>query len=1390
MRTMIGKRIGPVPIALVAVLALAAFIAAGLWLTPSGGAQAAFLAPDNQANQHEPPSAITKKGSIPNQTLDVGQPMSAETTATTDAEVVVDLDDYFTIPANVSVDYTFASTNTTSASGLITSSFGTDSGNEITLGAVSAPAKTTVTVTATNSADSTDTATQTFDVTVEENILKMNGVDIDTPNMVIPYGTNVTQVVPVETWGEGACEVVTDGTSLVSRIDDRNTKTTSDDHRYIIDGGPNILVAGGDCTTTGDSVDVVFKNISKDNGSDNTDGTDDDVEAAATSHLVYITGGSKFKKVLPALVSDNDGPKPGLTQEIVSLKAETVDILFNETADEVELTINRSRAVGGVVYLVGYGNVTSTTIGDNRLYEDEPNDTPPDSTFFRANAAFVIKVVFLEGPDQDKSNVGDVTVPKDDTTAMVTVSVADANGHGLAGTFATLTIEGAPDNVVFTNTTEQRQRVKVGADGTAEAQIQGLPETAGFRYTVKAVVSGLADPVTGEVSRIGPVATVTAKAYQCDQTKTDICAAEKKAKVSTLTAASVISPGHKFLIIAEAADAAENKLGGITVSAEQTKPATSTTVTADITAADGTTGSGADDKGVAMLVATVNADEDPTTGMAPSGEYTIEVSHELADDSVVKADPIMVTVSGPAKDYVLTGAEWIALNGEETYTITATDANGNPPVAPIGGICVRVILRSDVATADDLDLPKLVGDSCANTGTNAIKLGADGTATFNVFAPYGAAQGDTGQILLKVSDSTEDRINIGFGIAPRQNNDPTTVGEIDAVTLQMSVTTSATRDVMGIFDDADDDDTLGYTASSDDTSIADATVSDSVVTITAMGEGSTTITVTASDGRGGMDATQTIMVTVNPAPVEPEPDPEPVTMYKVTGDMRAEDGINTYTVTAVDANGEIGAVTDAINAVTVTVRSDDNNAVTLLTSSVMLSDGEGTVSIDVEDDAASDEITIRVYSSDYKIRGEMDVRLGTNMAPMGADIDDLDITVGDEDATVATSFTDADGDDAAITITAMSSDETIASVMVMDGNVMVTAVGAGTATITVTGMDDEMMASEAVTFDVMVEAANLMPVAGTVAPQTVVANRTIDVDSAITDPDDGALTYDDPTSSDAKIATATVDDAGMVTIRGVAVGGATIMVTATDPDGASVTQSIVVTVTAAPPTPNRAPTVMTDAPAMVELAHDGAQNIGVSELFTDSDGSVSIQGAYASDPTVVTVGRDAIHVSLTAASAGTTNVTVTAVDNDGATATHTISVTVMAMPDTSLGMATGLTATGSDGTVTLSWMGGANATRHWIAGVAKNADGTYDYAKNVWMSADDATTGDDGMMTLAITQTSDGMALVNGTQFVFTVAAYNAAEGWGSWVTPFATATPAATPSTTPPEPTIPFPVG
>ena len=101
-----------------------------------------------------------------------------------------------------------------------------------------------------------------------------------------------------------------------------------------------------------------------------------------------------------------------------------------------------------------------------------------------------------------------------------------------------------------------------------------------------------------------------------------------------------------------------------------------------------------------------------------------------------------------------------------------------------------------------------------------------------------------------------------------------------------------------------------------------------------------------------------------------------------------------------------------------------------------------------------------------------------------------------------------------------------------------------------------------------------------------------------------------------------------------------------------------------------------------------------------------------------------------------------------------------------LGDASGLTATRNavDNTVMLSWTAGPNSNIHWVAGVRKNADGTYDTSQNVWMKTD----ANDS-------HTVDTSGLADG-DYVFTVIAgqYDAstqAESWSTWVTPFAEAT-------------------
>ena len=87
------------------------------------------------------------------------------------------------------------------------------------------------------------------------------------------------------------------------------------------------------------------------------------------------------------------------------------------------------------------------------------------------------------------------------------------------------------------------------------------------------------------------------------------------------------------------------------------------------------------------------------------------------------------------------------------------------------------------------------------------------------------------------------------------------------------------------------------------------------------------------------------------------------------------------------------------------------------------------------------------------------------------------------------------------------------------------------------------------TIMVSVMTPNMAPMAGDdVADQMVYVGAMVEVQSNFSDPDEDMLSYT-ADSSDDMIATATVDDMGMVTITGVAEGMATITVTASDPMG-------------------------------------------------------------------------------------------------------------------------------------------------------------------------------------------------------------------------------------------------
>ncbi len=183
-----------------------------------------------------------------------------------------------------------------------------------------------------------------------------------------------------------------------------------------------------------------------------------------------------------------------------------------------------------------------------------------------------------------------------------------------------------------------------------------------------------------------------------------------------------------------------------------------------------------------------------------------------------------------------------------------------------------------------------------------------------------------------------------------------------------------------------------------------------------------------------------------------------------------------------------------------------------------------------------------------------------NRAPVtSGPIEPQTVAVG-ETVTVnaAGHFTDPDGD--ALTFTAASSNDAIASVAVAGSEVTVTAAARGGATVTVTARDPGGLSAQ-LTFAVTVP--NQPPAAVDTIPGRLVEagdTVTVDVSSFFDDPDGDTLSYA-ATSSDTVVATAKVAD-NTLTVGGASAGIATITVTATDPGQLGARLSFQVTVEA------------------------------------------------------------------------------------------------------------------------------------------------------------------------------------------------------------------------------------
>ena len=312
---------------------------------------------------------------------------------------------------------------------------------------------------------------------------------------------------------------------------------------------------------------------------------------------------------------------------------------------------------------------------------------------------------------------------------------------------------------------------------------------------------------------------------------------------------------------------------------------------------------------------------------------------------------------------------------------------------------------------------------------------------------------------------------------------------------------------------------------------------------------------------------------------------------------------------------------------------------------------------------AAGEATVTVTATDpvgASVSDAFVVTVATNLPPVVvAPPDDATLVLGEAPLGIdlAAVFTDPEGD--ALSYTCSSSAPGVASVGdCAGGTLTVTAVSAGLATITATASDG-VNPGVSTDFLVTVVPDNLPPtVAAPIADATLALGAAplgVDLAPVFTDPDGDELTY--ACSSSAPGIAAVSDCAsGTLTVTPVSVGTTTITVTASDPDGASVSDAFVVTVVNPPPVvaspiPD-ASLALGDAPLVVDL----------DTVFVDPNGDELTYVCSSNAPGVASVADCAGGtLTVTPEAEGAATITVTASDGSGS-ATDAFVVTVTNPP--------------------------------------------------------------------------------------------------------------------------------
>ena len=635
----------------------------------------------------------------------------------------------------------------------------------------------------------------------------------------------------------------------------------------------------------------------------------------------------------------------------------------------------------------------------------------------------------------------------------------------------------------------------------------------------------------------------------------------------------------------------------------------------------------------------------------PDGDalsYAAESSDDLVATATVSGSEVTIRpVSAGSATVTVTATDPGGLKATQNIAVTVEPPENQPPRA-VGLIATQVLTEGGSPVTVDISgsFRDPDGDALSYAAESSDDLVATATVSGSevTIRPVSAGSA-TVTVTATDPEGLKATQNIAVTVEPPENQPPRAVGSLADQTVETGAEVSV--DISDAFSDLDDDE-LRYSAVSDNSDVATATVSGSEVTIRPVSAGSATVTVTATDP-GGLKATQNIAVTVEP----PENQP-PQAVDTIAAQVLTEGG----SPVTVDVSGAFrDPESDALSYV---AESSDGLVATATVSGSEVtirpvSAGSATVTVTATDPGglkATQNIAVTVEPPE-------------NQPPQAVDtIAAQVLTEGGSPVTVDVSGAFRDPESDALSYVAESSDGLVATATVSGSEVTIRPVSAGRATVTVTATDPGgLKATQNIA--VTVEPPENQPpqAVGTIAARVLTeggSRVTVDVSGAFRDPDGNALSYA-AESSDDLVATVTVSDA-RVTIRSVSTGSATVTVTATDPEGLKATQNIAVTVVptvTVVPRENRPPQAVGTIAARVLTKGGSPVTVDVSGSFRDPDGNALSYAAESSDDLVATATVSGSEVTIRPVSASSATVTVTATDPGGLKATQNIAVTVV-----------------------------------------------------------------------------------------------------------------------------------